>query len=212
MKTLTVPYLNFLSNASIEAVSIELNELERHKIDQQPWSEYAYKPTVSFSIAHSGSMLFLKYFVLESTVRVLYVQPNDPVYKDSCVEFFIAMEGDQRYYNFEFNAIGTCKLNFGTDRNNRKLIFDQAILDIRFMTSITNTSTDGNLSWQITIAIPLSTFTEHTLASFRGSAWRGNFYKCGDELPKPHFLAWNNVTAPSPDFHVPESFSDILFE
>lgn len=212
MKILNVPYLASLSGASLEEVSMALNALERHKIDQQPWSEFAYKPTVSFSIAHSGDMLLLKYFVLESTVKALYTQPNDPVYEDSCVEFFVAIEGDQRYYNFEFNVIGTCKLNYGPNRNNRKLISKQAILDIMFITSITNGNADGNIRWEITVAIPLTTFTEHNLTSLHGVACKGNFYKCGDELPIPHFLAWNNITTPLPDFHVPESFAEILFE
>lgn len=212
MKTLDVPYLSLLSRSPIETVSTTLNTVERHQIDQQPWSNFAYKPSVDFSIAHAGSTLLLKYFVSESTVRALYFRPNEPVYKDSCVEFFIALNGDPRYYNFEFNAIGTCKLNFGASRNDRKLISEEAISDIRFITCITNNAADGNLSWQITISIPLSAFTEHNLTSFHGLKCSGNFYKCGDELPLPHFLSWNNVMAPSPDFHVPESFGEISFQ
>lgn len=213
MKQLEIPFLNYLDERSaIEMVSLTMDSLEKHSIDQQPWKEYPYKPKVYFSIGHSGNCLFLKYYVSESTVRASYTRPNDPVFKDSCVEFFIALDSESEYYNFEFNAIGTCKLNFGTNRKNRKLVSEEAISDIRFVTNIKNNSEDGNISWQIMIVIPVSTFTEHNMTSFHEYKGRANFYKCGDELPVPHFLSWNNVIAHSPDFHVPESFGEIYFQ
>jgi hypothetical protein len=212
MKALEVTCIEFPPQTSIETVSATLDTLQRHKIDQQPWKEFDYQPNVNFSIAHTGSTLFLKYYVSESTVRAFYFRPNEPVYKDSCVEFFIALNGDKRYYNFEFNSIGTCKLNFGPSRDSRQLISEKAISNITFISSITNNTEDGNLRWEITISIPLSSFTEHKLTSFEGCKCRGNFYKCGDELPRPHFLSWNNIIAPVPDFHVPESFGDIAFQ
>jgi len=212
MKQLVIPFLNSLTDSStIETVSAELDSLEKHSIDQQPWKEFPYRPQVHFSIGHSGNCIFLKYFISESTVRASYFRPNDPVYLDSCVEFFIALDDEQNYYNFEFNAIGTCKLNFGNQRNDRKLLSEKAISTIRFSTFIRNTQ-DGIILWEITFAIPLSAFDEHNFNSFNGKNCRGNFYKCGDELPIPHFLSWNKVIAPEPDFHLPQSFGGIHFQ
>ncbi len=194
MKKLEISFLNYLDErTAIEKVSLTMDSLEKHSIDQQPWKEYPYKPKVYFSIGHSGNCLFLKYYVSESTVRASYTRPNDPVFKDSCVEFFIALDSESEYYNFEFNAIGTCKLNFGTNRNDRKLVSEEAISDIRFVTNIKNNSEDGNISWQIMIVIPVSTFTEHNMTSFHEHKGRANFYKCRDDLPVPHFLSWNNA-------------------
>ncbi len=212
MKHLEVPFLNNLDERSaIETVSSTLDDLTRHSIDQQPWMGFPYRPQVQFTIGHSGNCLFLKYFVSESTVRASYFRPNDPVYKDSCVEFFIALDGEGDYYNFEFNVIGTCKLNFGNHRNDRKLISEKAISTIRFSTFLRNVK-GGNILWEITLVIPRSAFEKHTIDSFKGKHCRGNFYKCGDELPLPHFITWNNVIAPSPDFHLPESFGEIHFQ
>jgi len=212
MKQLEVPFLNTLGECSaIETVSTTLHRLERHSIDQQPWKEFPYRPEVQFTIGHSGDCLFLKYFVSESTVRASYFRPNDPVYKDSCVEFFIALNGERNYYNFEFNILGTCKLNFGSQRNDRKLISEKAISTIRFSTSISNLKA-GSILWEITLAIPLSAFEEHAIDTFKGKHSRGNFYKCGDELPQPHYLSWNMVISPTPDFHLPQSFGVIHFQ
>jgi len=212
MKQLEIPFLNSLDERSaIEMVSGALDNLKKHPIDQQPWKEFPYRPKVHFSIGHSGKCLFLKYFVSESTIRASYFRPNEDVYKDSCVEFFIALDGEEDYYNFEFNVIGTCKLNFGAGRKDRKRISEEAISTIRFSTVIRNVQA-GTIQWEITLAIPRHAFDEHKFDSFNGKHCRGNFYKCGDELPRPHFLSWNNVIAPSPDFHLPQSFGEIHFQ
>jgi hypothetical protein len=39
-----------------------------------------------------------------------------------------------------------------------------------------------------------------------------NFYKCGDELPTPHFLSWNPIEWKEPSFHRPEQFGKLIFE
>lgn len=39
-----------------------------------------------------------------------------------------------------------------------------------------------------------------------------NFYKCGDDLPKPHYLCWNPIKSETPDFHLPEFFGNAIFE
>ena len=39
---------------------------------------------------------------------------------------------------------------------------------------------------------------------------RGNFYKCGDLTAHPHFLSWNPIGTPKPDFHRPEYFGELI--
>ena len=39
-----------------------------------------------------------------------------------------------------------------------------------------------------------------------------NLYKCGDSLARPHYLSWQPVATPHPDFHRPEFFKPVLFE
>ena len=34
-----------------------------------------------------------------------------------------------------------------------------------------------------------------------GTVIRANCYKCGDLTVKPHYLSWNPVVNPTPDFH-----------
>ena len=43
-----------------------------------------------------------------------------------------------------------------------------------------------------------------------GIHFRGNCYKCGDRTEHPHFLAWNPVHTPTPDFHRPEFLGEMI--
>ena len=62
------------------------------------------------------------------------------------------------------------------------------------------------------MAIPLSIFIHHSFSSLSGKEGRVNFYKCGDQLPVPHFVAWNNIQSAEPNFHLPEFFGEIYFQ
>jgi hypothetical protein len=41
---------------------------------------------------------------------------------------------------------------------------------------------------------------------------RGNFYKCGDSLSVPHFLSWQPIDNPTPNFHLEKFFGELDFE
>ena len=40
---------------------------------------------------------------------------------------------------------------------------------------------------------------------------KGNFYKCGDKLENPHYLSWEPVRTPDPNFHLPSISASSLF-
>ncbi|MBO6237358.1 MAG: hypothetical protein J6N50_01050, partial [Bacteroidales bacterium] len=67
---------------------------------------------------------------------------------------------------------------------------------------------EGPCSWEVRLDIPAAVFG---LETFDGLHARGNFYKCGDGLPVPHYLSWAPVGTPRPDFHRPEFFEEIVF-
>jgi hypothetical protein len=214
-KSLHVPFMTSLTKTSdLIEISATLNKLEPHKINIAPWSQYDYLPDVTFTIAHANDCIFLKYYVREAVVKAEWYYPNDPVFKDSCVEFFIAFGNDANYYNCEFNVIGTCKLNHGREREQRKRIAEKHILLVNYLATIQNknSSVAKSIHWDLTLMIPIVAFSENKIQTLSGETCRGNFFKCGDDLPEPHFVAWNNVNAPSPNFHVPECFGEILFD
>ncbi len=213
MKKLEVPLLTSIKRTSpMEQVSATLNELVKHPIAIAPWPEFNYTPKVEFSIAHGHDCIFIRYFVEETIVKATYYNPDDPVYKDSCVEFFIAFDDEEEYYNLEFNLIGTCKLNFGMARNNRIVVEEDLVRKIRHYTTIENISdANAGMHWALSLMIPVEVFSEHKIKSLSEKKCSANFYKCGDDLPVPHYLCWNNIVSAKPDFHLQQYFGKILF-
>ncbi len=215
MNKLEVPFLPLLEKDSpIGQVSEELDKLEKNLISNNPWPVYSYKPSVKFVLGYSYECLFIKFYVEEEAVRAKFRNINDPVFKDSCVEFFISFNEEEKYYNLEFNCLGTCRLGFGEGRENRTLVPEALIRKIRHAVVLQKTALpNGNrvTSWELTLIVPVEVFYQHEISSFKGISAKGNFYKCGDELPNPHYLSWNNIKAAEPNFHLPEYFGEVQF-
>ena len=210
MQSLHVIHLNDSGDdKSIDAISLRLNGLEKHELNMVPWSAYAYKPTVQFSIAHNNKNIFLKYYVTETSIRANATTINGSVWEDSCVEFFISFD-DQGYYNLEFNCIGTALVGFGPERSGRVLLAEELIKKIRFETTIKNK--DDQFQWELVLVVPTEIFRRHSISSLKDITARANFYKCGDALPRPHFISWAPIKAQSPNFHLPQFFGMLVFE
>ncbi|SOD11582.1 carbohydrate-binding family 9-like protein [Pedobacter xixiisoli] len=209
--------VNFLSNinkhSSFENINKSLSQCEKTPIQIISWEDFQHKPEAYFSIGYNDA-LFLKFYVTEDDIRAVYKNTNDPVYEDSCVELFIAFKNSDKYYNFEFNCFGTCLIGYGDSKENRQLVSPQIIRNIKTETLIKpEYRMIGKLiTWQLTIVVPLNVFCFDFFESLKNQTAKANFYKCGDKTDKRHYLSWNPIDTPKPDFHQPESFGTLIFE
>ena len=210
MKKLTIPYINQTGN------TFPFFDFSKPvAIDTQPWANDEDKPTVHFAIMHDNTHIYIRYTVQENSIIAKATQNNGAVWKDSCVEFFITPENDGVFYNFEFNCIGTKLLYAGKTRNGRTPANDATINRIIAESTLGNQPFDekfGALDWTMTVVIPVDCFFQHNIKTVKGKTCRANFYKCGDGLTKPHYLSWNNIGTPKPDFHTPQYFGEIVFD
>lgn len=215
MNQITIPFCDKINKASaIGDIAHELDHLAFTPLAEQPWREYPYKPACAFAIAHADDCIFLKYKVIEKHLRAVHGRSNEDVYKDSCVEFFFSPDGNDHYYNLEFNCIGTCKAAYGpSDRQKRRDLSDALIDRIQRASWMRrgNAVANGLVNWELSMLIPVEVFEHHSHLSLKGLKATANFYKCGDELPEPHFIAWNGIKTPKPDYHRPDFFGKIDF-
>lgn len=169
-------------------------------------------PEVCFQIEYDACTLYLRFEVNEPRIRATNTEPNSPVWEDSCVEMFLATSPDS-YVNFEFNCIGTALASTGSERNDRDFLPDEAIHRISTGPSLGKAAFEertGTL-WSLEVDIPFSVLgLAHNQVV--GQSFRANFYKCGDGLSTPHYLSWNRIDSPYPDFHRPGDFGTIIFE
>jgi len=179
------------------------------------WKDFPNKVDARFRIAYSNNEIYLQFLVKENSIRALEVNDSAGMpSNDSCVEFFVIPGDDRKYYNFEFNGIGTCLLEKGTERRGRERIPGDITRLIRRETTLGSVpfmEKKGNFEWMITIAIPNSIFSEQGITSFEGKTIPANFFKCGNELTPPHWLAWSPVLTVTPAFHEPAFFGNLIF-
>lgn len=204
MKSLKVPRINGLDDLRAE-----------HAIDCVNWPEkFPYAPQVRFGIGHTGREILLRFEVREEAVRAVAATDNGPVWQDSCVEFFISLDGTW-YYNFEFNCVGTKLLGYRKIRPEFTHGSPEIMDSIAVRPSLGSEPIalrEGDIRWSLEASIPVSAFFRDEIRDLSGLVARANFYKCGDALPTPHFLSWSPIDAPDPDFHLPAFFGEIRFE
>ncbi|MBW6501809.1 MAG: hypothetical protein K0B05_10490 [Bacteroidales bacterium] len=216
MKTLEVKELRFNEKfPDLDKVSEKLDGLnERNQVGEINWSDFGYKPEVTFAIGYTQNEILLRYYVTEQYFKAEKTESNQMVCEDSCVEFFVSPADDGWYYNLEFNAIGTCYMGTGTARENSRKADPKVISRIRRKTSVGEEAIgerEGEFSWTITMAIPMDVFFRHEIKELKGRTFRANFYKCGDKLSVPHYITWNPVRTRRPDYHQPAYFGLLRF-
>jgi len=215
MEKLSVKYIDDFNKESVKELSCRMNTLQRHAISENLWNGNSPElPKVSFAIAYTDSCILLKYFVQENSILVLHSKDNSPVHLDSCVEFFISFNDEAAYYNLEFNSVGACYFAYGEDKNDRRLIELDDISKIKRQATIESCIDNGSsmIHWELSIMIPFEAFAFHQLTSLSDVKCKANFYKCGDALPSPHFLAWQKLVSDTPNFHLPQFFGSLHFE
>ncbi|RYG24698.1 MAG: hypothetical protein EOO01_43205, partial [Chitinophagaceae bacterium] len=159
MTSIEVTSLNHINyNTDLDSVSAELNMLPQYGISECPWPEYAYKPVVSFMIAHGEDSLLLKFVVTEKEIRAVNTTTHSPVWEDSCVEMFIRFRDDGGYYNFEINPLGVMLAAYGPERENRVFLPLNLVRSIRRTSTIYRENETNDIEWETLLIIPLKTF------------------------------------------------------
>jgi hypothetical protein len=213
MKSVKIKYYPKLDNVEIKDAAnfFELNSVFEY-VDMLNWpTQFPYKPTCQFKIARSSQSLFIHFKVVESNIKALFKNDQDPVWEDSCVEFFCKTPEQDTYFNFEFNCIGTC---LASQRESKTLnvnpLSTASLNSIKRFATLGNVAFDeevGNFEWKLTVEIPFTVID--VLPDRLPEMLMGNFYKCGDRTSIPHYLSWSHIATTEPDFHRPECFGII---
>jgi hypothetical protein len=204
MKTCRAPFVEGKPHWDREAT------INRAEIGETLWVKPPEGLAAFAQICYDRERLKVRLRAEESAILSRFSGPLDMVCRDSCLEFFFSpLAGDPRYFNFEFNPQGALYLGFGPDRRHS---IRQYIPSYRELFAVEPFTARGG--WGVDFSIPLDFIRIYTpdFSPGPGEKFRANFYKCGDETETPHYLAWNPVDTPQPDFHRPEFFGEIVFE
>ncbi|MCM1365526.1 MAG: carbohydrate-binding family 9-like protein [Ruminococcus sp.] len=178
-------------------------------IDCYQWeSEAPYRPKNAFQMCFVGGKgIYVRMKTDEKVLRVSCRGRDEPVYEDSCMEFFfMPVAAREEYINIEVNPIGAYLSQFGSGKENR--VFVKSLTNVQ-PTVHSEITRDG---WQTEIFIPCGLFFELNGEEFTACAgeYCGNFYKCGDKTDTAHYGSFAPMTDLPPGFHNPKLFAKII--
>ncbi len=182
-------------------------------IDSFHWEKEGYSRPSSFAsmfaIENNGIHALLWSF--EENIRCECQKRDDPVYTDSCLEFFIMpVEGDSRYINIEVNPKGVYLSQFGEKREGR--VFIKELTDLAPVIYPIEIEENGKKAWGCEIILSEEFISElyKTDYKVKECTVKGNFYKCGDLSVTPHYGAHFPVDSADSGFHNPDCFGKII--
>jgi hypothetical protein len=191
-----------------------LNEIEkgvRFDINHFNWN-CVYKPKAYGYMAYlEGVGIIVRFITEEKNPKRTYLNPQDPVYKDSAVEVFVSFQEEQPnqeslYMNFEINANGAMLANFGFGRQDRKVLGQELYQQCHVKASVMENS------WSVDLIIPLALIRELTgiekLSS--GDGFYCNFYKIAESKEIEHYASYSPIISEKPNFHLPEYFAKAI--
>jgi hypothetical protein len=182
----------------------------------------SHHPKTSVRLLHDDNALHGIFCVEDRFVRCTRTAYQSDVWKDSCVEFFVQPRPAAGYFNFEFNCGGAFLCCYIANPERTKDGFkdytrlpERIGSTIRVQSSLPRT-TDPEITdplvWTLQFSIPLNVFDEYLgpLGPLNGQLWRGNFFKCAEDVSHPHWASWSPVD--EFNFHLPRCFGTIRFE
>ena len=181
------------------------------QVDHALWTEPSTLPLTHGVVSWTPQELTCRLITHETEPRTTFHQPNDPVHRDSCLEWFLApWPGTGWYLNLETNSAGTLFAAFGTTADRTLLA-----ADLRVLVGVRADVTDDQ--WSITWTVPADLLAalagiaaQQPITLTAGTVMETNFYKCGDDTDAPHYGAWQPIDAERPQFHRPDQFGRLV--
>lgn len=189
----------------------EIDEGEIALIDVYNWGG-KYRPKTRAILCFIENEGFaLKMMSKESKPTATLKFQNEMVCRDSCMEFFANFRPDLEgtgYINFEVNPNGACLCCYGDSVMNRKTVLEMGFKHVFPKPFRTEDA------WGFTLFVPLKLISDiYGESEFKsGTKIRGNFFKCGDKTPNPHYGSYTEIKWEHPSFHRPEFFADMIIE
>lgn len=185
------------------------NQIPVLYVDEYLWGS-TREIAMQAQICYDESAFYVHMKAVEPHIRAEHRAPLSMICEDSCMEFFFCPEeNDDRYVNVEVNpnaytfiGISHCRAD-----NVRLCPSDEEEL---FCKTVTRTEDGWDLQYRIPVSFLRVFFPNYQLCA--GKIIRANVYKCGDLTVKTHYLSWNPVVNPTPDFHRSCDFGRMILE
>ena len=167
-----------------------------------------YGISMKAQIGYDDEKMYVHQVAKEESIRAEITDKLGSVCRDSCMEFYFQPDGEERYFHFEINYNCVFFIGIMYDRASDVRLVRK---DMSMFNARTNKTEDG---WEVYYEIPYK-FLQVFVPGYKpekGATLKANVYKCGDDCVHEHYLSWNKVETPTPDFCRKEYFGTMKFE
>lgn len=181
-----------------------------------------HRPHTCARLLYSDDGIYGIYRVEDQYVRSIRTDYLAEVWKDSCVEFFVQPRSDKGYFNLEMNAGGAHLLWYIEDSTRSSAGLKKTTpvppelgktVQIRStLPKVVDPEIATPITWELNFFLPIAVLAKFVgpLGPLKGQQWRGNFFKCAEDLSHPHWASWSPVD--EFNFHLPRCFGTLIFE
>lgn len=178
-----------------------------------------HQPKTQAKLRYDDEAIYVIFRVEDQYIRAVAQEIHGKVWEDSCVEFFFSPDKtvNAGYFNLEMNCGGTFLLHFNTEPGQPQkvdLADCQKIEVAHTLPKTIDPEITEPTTWAVEYRLPFAVLEKYSSVTkpASGVIWRANFYKCADATSQPHWLTWNKVDHPTPNFHLPQFFGQIKFK
>ena len=179
-----------------------------------------FQPCVQAKLAYTSTGLYVIFRVEDQFIAAETYEPNGPVWRDSCVEFFFSplLTQPEAYFNIEINCCGIPYAAYQPRLLHNVRPFDSGDFQLfeiaaQPFTRPLHHQIQTPTTWTIEYKIPFIILEKYSqiVRPEPGVAWRANFYKIAEVTSDPHYITWAPINNPNPDFHRVDCFGRLIF-
>lgn len=177
-------------------------KIEKAYINEYVWGG-DYRPKAYAQLAFVPKKGFVcRLTAYEKDPKAIYYNDMEPVYKDSCLEFF-ARYKKGGYVNCEINSNGAILSAYGEGRGERVPLDKLA----GHFPAVKVKKDKDKWSAEVVVDLEIIKAVYGTSVFKENSVIYCNFFKCGDDCDVVHYGSYSPIGAEKPDFHRPEYFA-----
>ncbi|NLI89265.1 MAG: hypothetical protein GX366_02495 [Epulopiscium sp.] len=184
------------------------------EINEYPWYEGGLKQETKAQLAIYQDRIYIHAKAQDKYIRHDAKELNDPVYEDSCFEFFVTPwdHKSQSYFNIEINCMGVLYMAYKDGKGGKKMISKEQSRQISIKSSLKESKDiDKESGWELEIIIPIGLLEEISEKEIKKDVWYGNFYRCGGK-EDDQYASWNPIEFEKPSFHQPMQFGRLIIQ
>jgi len=182
-----------------------------------PWPDQQGRKQMTIArLLWDDDNLYVCYDCDDTDLTAEYTERDDPVYKDDCVEIFLAPAPDKsRFYcGFEMNCRGALYDYFYAFPDVLLTLWETGAVRLKtVMYGTLNQSEDKDDGWTLELCIPWSNFAEPAgkPRPEPGDVWRMNMNRWDGSGDARALSQWSPSGLQSPHPHRPEGFGALVF-